>query len=170
MSGIKWFDMDGPDLIDRAQTLESERDSLKRSNELLVEEIKRLEKHECGECLVLKQEILTVREVSGNRLDLWSKSEKEVERLKAELDDKGECLGRAVDHKISSVIDRDAWKARAVKLEEAVKRSVLWMEPIMDGFGVGDSQKDGEPSARIVTLKYAKEVLAEYAKATEKVV
>lgn len=105
----------------------------------------------------LQSEILTVREVSGNRLDLWVKSEKEVERLKAELvkvkrnRDFYQAKPYAMNVYRLTQKDRDFWKSRCARLEEALNS----IETVSHTYGKGN-EKYGINQVN----KIAKEALA----------
>lgn len=86
-----------------------------------------------------------------------NKALKEVERLKAELELKEKERCANVDYGIAVTNDRDAWKARAEKLAEALRKMISPETDWENGaIGVGN------------TFRYiAREALADYAKATE---
>lgn len=79
---------------------------------------------------------------------------------KTSVDDKAEELSRHVEYCQKHPVF--IWKSLAERAREALKKSIAWMEPIMDAFSVGDKQKDGTPSARVVVLNTAKEALKSF--------
>lgn len=129
----------------RELELESERDQLR-------EEVKRLE-------LMVKIGKDEYSQVDQYVKEQYKAYDQTINRLKSEL----EAWVFYRNNFVANLeIGRNHWKSIAGKMAEALKLSVGWMEPIMDGFSVRDKQRNGEPSSRVVVLDKAKAALALY--------
>lgn len=53
-------------------------------------------------------------------------ADKEISRLKAELEDRDKKLGTCIAQGVGTTIDRDLWKSRAEKLAEALRSILDW--------------------------------------------